>query len=69
MVVVNYLSIIFLLSWLVDPLAAQQKVIEVAGSLGLNVSVAVAYEGSVKESGNCSLLFLQVYMDYLSSKD
>ncbi|KAL0547848.1 hypothetical protein IC582_012277 [Cucumis melo] len=34
-----------------DPLAAQQKVIEVAGSLGLNVSVAVAYEGSVKESG------------------
>ena len=49
-----------------DPPAAQQNVIEVAGSLGLNVSVAVAYEGSVKESGNCSLLFLEVYKSKLN---
>ncbi|XP_022975426.1 uncharacterized protein LOC111474742 isoform X2 [Cucurbita maxima] len=34
-----------------DPPGAQQNVIEIASSLGLSVSVAVAYEVSVKESG------------------
>lgn len=58
---VNYLSIIStFLSWVVDPPGAQQNVIEIASSLGLSVSVAVAYEVSVKEPGNCSLLFSEV---------
>lgn len=57
--VVNYLSI-SLLSWVVDPPGAQQNVIEIASSLGLSVSVAVAYEVSVKESGNCTSVFLEV---------
>lgn len=61
MVVVNYLSIFSsFLSWVVDPPGAQRNVIEIADSLGLNVSVAVAYEVSVKEPGNYSLLFLEV---------
>lgn len=34
-----------------DPPGAQRNVIEIADSLGLNVSVAVAYEVSVKEPG------------------
>lgn len=35
----------------VDPLGAQEKVIEIAGTLGLSVIVAVAHEVSVGESG------------------
>lgn len=38
-------------SWKVDPLGAQEKVIEIAGTLGLSVIVAVAHEVSVGESG------------------
>ncbi|TXG62873.1 hypothetical protein EZV62_009867 [Acer yangbiense] len=37
-----------------DPLGAQEKVIEIATSLGLNVSVAAAHEVSVRESGTGS---------------
>ncbi|KAK4848518.1 hypothetical protein QYF36_014014 [Acer negundo] len=37
-----------------DPLGAQEKVIEIATSLGLNVSVAVAHEVSVRELGTGS---------------
>ncbi|XP_061373543.1 uncharacterized protein LOC133315880 isoform X2 [Gastrolobium bilobum] len=35
-----------------DPLGAQQKVIEIASSLGLNVSVSVAHEVSIKNLGS-----------------
>ncbi|XP_057454582.1 uncharacterized protein LOC130746081 isoform X2 [Lotus japonicus] len=35
-----------------DPLGAQQKVLEIASTLGLNVSVAVAHEMSITESGS-----------------
>lgn len=35
----------------VDPLGAQQKVLEIASKLGLNVSVAVAHEVSVTNLG------------------
>jgi len=35
----------------VDPLGAQHKVLEIANSLGLNVSVAVAHEVSVTNIG------------------
>ncbi|OMP00439.1 hypothetical protein COLO4_12678 [Corchorus olitorius] len=35
-----------------DPLGAQEKVLEIAGSLGLYVSVAVAHEVFVNESGS-----------------
>lgn len=37
----NFIHSLFLK---VDPLGAQQKVLEIANSLGLNVSVAVAHE-------------------------
>lgn len=40
----NFIHSLFLK---VDPLGAQQKVLEIANSLGLNVSVAVAHEVSV----------------------
>lgn len=36
------------------PPGAQEKVLEIATTLGLNVSVAVAYEVSVRESGSNS---------------
>lgn len=36
----------------VDPHGAQEKVIEIASSLGLSVSVAVAHEISVANTGN-----------------
>jgi len=35
----------------VDPLGAQHKVLEIADSLGLSVSVAVAHEVSVTNIG------------------
>ncbi|XWS77071.1 hypothetical protein CRYUN_Cryun01aG0231000 [Craigia yunnanensis] len=38
-----------------DPLGAQEKVLEIASSLGLCVSVAVAHEAFVNESGSGSL--------------
>lgn len=34
-----------------DPFGAQEKVVEIASSLGLNVSVGVAYEVSVGKAG------------------
>lgn len=37
------------------PPGAQEKVLEIATTLGLNVSVAVAYEVSVRESGMAAL--------------
>ncbi|KAM1818903.1 hypothetical protein ACFX11_000650 [Malus domestica] len=37
-----------------DPLGAQEKVIEIAGSLGLNISVAVAHEVSITNTGSGS---------------
>lgn len=56
-----YCSVIFVFFFFffpleVDPLAAQEKVIEVATSLGLNVSVGVAHEVSVTRTGNLSNL-------------
>lgn len=41
--------------WAVHPHGAQEKVLEIATALGLNVSVAVAYEVSVRESGMAAL--------------
>lgn len=38
--------------WQVDPLGAQEKVIEISSSLGLSVSVAVAHEITVANTGN-----------------
>lgn len=35
-----------------DPHGAEEKVIEIASSLGLSVSVAVAHEISVTNTGN-----------------
>ena len=43
-------SILFPL-WVVDPPGAQEKVMEIASSLGLSVSVGVAHEVSVSKSG------------------
>lgn len=48
-----YLSEYFpLFLWQVDPHGAQEKVVEIAGSLGLNISVAVAHEVSITNTGN-----------------
>ncbi|KAK6239863.1 hypothetical protein QUC31_005332 [Theobroma cacao] len=46
-----------------DPLGAQEKVLEIASSLGLNVSVAVAHEVFVNESGSGPLSEKPVVMD------
>ncbi|XP_062118186.1 uncharacterized protein LOC133831783 isoform X2 [Humulus lupulus] len=37
-----------------DPFGAQEKVVEIASSLGLNVSVGVAYEVCVGKAGSRS---------------
>lgn len=42
---------ILILSWIVDPVGAREKVLEIASSLGIRLSVAVAHEVFVNESG------------------
>ena len=42
--------------WKVDPCGAQEKVMEIASSLGLSVSIAVAHETFVTESGTLSCI-------------
>lgn len=49
---ISFFQIIF---WAVDPPGAQEKVLEIASNLGLNVSVGVAHEVSVRESGTPGL--------------
>lgn len=44
-------SLLFFIFWSVDPVGAQGKVIEVASSLGLRISVAVAHEVSSAKLG------------------
>ncbi|KAF8379471.1 hypothetical protein HHK36_028907 [Tetracentron sinense] len=39
-----------------DPLGAQEKVVDIASSLGLNITIAVAHEVSLAKSGSMSLL-------------
>lgn len=43
--------VFYFLFWAVDPSGAQEKVIEIASSLGLSVSVGVAHEVSVSKTG------------------
>lgn len=56
------LSILFFFFVLeVDPSGAQEKVLEIAGSLGLKVSVGIAHEVSVRSTGISS--YLKVFLD------
>lgn len=60
----DYLFIFFSLE--VDPLGAQEKVLEIARSLGLNVSVGVAHEVTVSSAGN-SQYFVKSTVNYKNS--
>lgn len=63
----SFFHLIFVLSkhipfrfffWVVDPPGAQEKVLEIATSLGLSVRVAVTHEVSVKELGMTAQILL-----------
>ena len=45
---------------LVDPLGAQKEVLNLASILGLEITVAVAYESSFKTQGAISLCCLKI---------
>jgi hypothetical protein len=47
---------------LVDPLGAQKEVLNLASILGLEITVAVAYESSFETQGTASLCCLKTMM-------
>lgn len=48
---------------LVDPLGAQEEVLNLASLMGLEITVAVAYESSFKTQGAKSLCCLKVMIN------